>query len=128
MPKRSHSVRRSVGFCVLLAVMAYTSAAAYHFYYLLHWKTDISAGDADLRGGHYDAAISSLQEALRLSPRLGHQNYIHADAWTHEHLGEAYRKKGEFDHAAAEYRAAIAIDGRPSSRDGLRRTFLRDQS
>jgi tetratricopeptide (TPR) repeat protein len=116
-------------------VVGYLSLASYHYYWVVRWKSDIGGGGAYLKSRAYDKAIASLQDALRVSPRLGQRSYVHADAWTHEHLGEAYRRKGQFDLAATEYRAAIGldgrppeIDGRPSTREGLRRALAHDQS
>lgn len=128
MPKQLRSAIRLVAIIMLMAILAYMGAATYHYYYVLRWDTDIGGAGSYLQSRNYDKAIASLQDALRISPRLGQRNYTHANAWTHEHLGEAYRRKGEFDRAAAEYRTALSIDDRPSAQDGLRLALAHNRS
>jgi eukaryotic-like serine/threonine-protein kinase len=66
--------------------------------------------------GQTDQEIETLKLMEQTYPR---------DAWAHGHLGSAYERAGELDHAVGEYRAAISLDSvRPWYRFNLGETLL----
>jgi tetratricopeptide (TPR) repeat protein len=90
--------------------------AAFRLYDLsLAWWPDAASrlivlanrGAAQLRSGHVDAAIETLERVLSTDeqPRLG----IKYEAACHYNLGYAYEKKGEMGQAVVEYNRAIDI-------------------
>ena len=64
-------------------------------------KLYISAVYYETVSGETDQEIETLKLMEQTYPR---------DAWTHGHLGGAYRRAGELDRAVGEYRAAISLD------------------
>jgi superkiller protein 3 len=53
------------------------------------------------RAGHTDEAIKSLEQAVAINPSL---------RMAREMLGDAYRSKGDYEHALVQYRAAAKLD------------------
>ncbi len=61
----------------------------------------VKRGDECFQKGHYDAAITSYNEALRLNPK---------DANTHYKRGNARHYLGDYEGAIADYSQAITIN------------------
>jgi hypothetical protein len=87
---------------IILLAPVFLSSCVTSFYQKKQTPSDyVTQGDASVRDGQIDKAISEYSKAIQINPE-------HYYAYTHR--GDAYIKKEQYDKAISDYTKAIELD------------------